>query len=357
MSEQRAITVKRQSLDLISLGNALASSGYFQDTRDQAQAIVKVLAGQELGVGPIASMTGIHIIQGKPTYSANVMAAVIKNHPSYDYEILELDNDKCTLQFLRDGQPSGPASQFTMKDANQAGLTKGKNSHSWQKYPRNMLFARALSNLARWSCPDAFAGIPPYTPEELGAPVNEDGELISEIEPVYIEAPETSEIEIEPESQQKQAVKAFYAEALSRCELEVKETRLICQSLGISFDPTKANDILDTLCKETVEPSTMPSLIVAANRLTNDYYHRQDDLMSNQFHIKGSVEKMNPDIVWPNPGNPKAWEEHLRLAVEYATNEKKIDEQRATEQNDPLFPMDDESIEYAPAGAFDTGDK
>ena len=41
-----------------------------------------------------------------------------------------------------------------------------------------MLYARALSNGARWFCPDVLNGSPIYTPEELGANVNEDGEVI-----------------------------------------------------------------------------------------------------------------------------------------------------------------------------------
>jgi hypothetical protein len=40
-----------------------------------------------------------------------------------------------------------------------------------------MLYARALSNGAKWYCPDVFGG-PIYTPDELGAVVDgETGEL------------------------------------------------------------------------------------------------------------------------------------------------------------------------------------
>jgi hypothetical protein len=57
-----------------------------------------------------------------------------------------------------------------MDDAKAANL-KGEN---WTNYPRNMLFARAVSNGAKWFCPDLFGGAPVYTPEELGAAL--DGE-------------------------------------------------------------------------------------------------------------------------------------------------------------------------------------
>ena len=52
---------------------------------------------------------------------------------------------------------------ITMEDAKRAGLL-GKTS--WQRYPEDMLFARALSRGARRFCPDALGGAI-YTPEEL----------------------------------------------------------------------------------------------------------------------------------------------------------------------------------------------
>ena len=55
---------------------ALYKSGYFKDVQSEAQAIVKVMAGSELGLPPFASMTGIHIIQGKPVLGSNVIATL-----------------------------------------------------------------------------------------------------------------------------------------------------------------------------------------------------------------------------------------------------------------------------------------
>ena len=60
--------------DPVQVGQTLAASGYFQDAREAAQAAVKVMAGEELGLGPIAAMTGIHIVKGKVTLSANLIA-------------------------------------------------------------------------------------------------------------------------------------------------------------------------------------------------------------------------------------------------------------------------------------------
>lgn len=170
MSNETALTLQ----DTMTLGGVLAKSGYFSDAKGEAQAVVKVLAGREMGFGPIASMTGVHIVQGKPTIGANLLGAAIKGSGKYDYRVVELTDDRVEIAFFEDGQEVG-RSEFTMADAKKAELM---GNTTWKKYPRNMLFSRAMSNGARWYCPDVFSGVTPYTPEELGAEVDEEGEVI-----------------------------------------------------------------------------------------------------------------------------------------------------------------------------------
>lgn len=159
--------------ELQNLGQIFVKSGFFQDAKDAAQAVVKVMAGQELGFGPIASMTGVYIVKGKVSLSANLMAAAIKRTGRYNYRLLEHTTEACVIEFFENGRSVGK-SGYTMTEAKAAELT---SNPTWKKFPRNMLFARALSNGARWFCPDVFGG-PVYTPEELGASVNEEGEVI-----------------------------------------------------------------------------------------------------------------------------------------------------------------------------------
>ncbi len=161
--------------DLIELGKALAASGYFKDATETAQAVTKVLAGRELGIPPIASMTGVYIVEGRITLGANLMAAVIKRHPRYDYRVVKLSDELAEIAFFENGEQVG-TSEFTMADARRAGLADKQN---FKRYPRNMLMWRALSNGAKFYCPDAFAGAPVYTPDELGAEIDpQTGEVI-----------------------------------------------------------------------------------------------------------------------------------------------------------------------------------
>ena len=158
------------------VASAMVKSGYFSDTRDVAQGIVKIMAGKELGLPAFASMSGIHIIQNKPVLGSNVIATLVKNDPRYDYRIKQCDDKACVLEWFENGQSVGEAG-FTMQEANNAGLT-GKDN--WKKYTSDMLFARAISRGARRYAPGIFGGSPVYTPDEMGVDTDEEG---------YIESP------------------------------------------------------------------------------------------------------------------------------------------------------------------------
>jgi hypothetical protein len=150
-------------IDIVTLGGILVRSGYFADTKAVSQAIVKVLRGQELGIGPVTAMSEIHVIDGKPSMSATLMAALVRR-AGYDYRV-KIDDKACRITFYRNGQEIGE-SVFSADDAKTANLINDPKRPSWQKYRRNMLFARAMSNGARWYCPEIFGGSA-YSTEEL----------------------------------------------------------------------------------------------------------------------------------------------------------------------------------------------
>lgn len=174
MSDKALITTDNGFELIQRQASALYSSGYFGDVQSKAQAIVKVMAGAELGLPPFASMTGIHIIQGKPVLGANLIATLVKNDPRYDYRIDQCTDTGCMIEWRENGRTVG-VSTFTIEEARDAKLT-GKDN--WKKYPSDMLFARAISRGARRFAPGIFGGSPVYTPEELGADVDPDGYIV-----------------------------------------------------------------------------------------------------------------------------------------------------------------------------------
>lgn len=178
-----------------SIALVFAQSGMFEGVQGMAQAFVKIMQGRELGFTAVESMTGIHVIKGKPVVGAHLIAAGIRRSPQYDYDVEELDNERCTIVLFKNGKVF-KRETFTIQDAKNAGLL---NSNNWQKYPRNMLFARTISNIQKFHCPDVF-NMPVYGPDEMGLDVDDQGNAIIEGEFEYV--PETRPTP-QPKQQQK----------------------------------------------------------------------------------------------------------------------------------------------------------
>jgi hypothetical protein len=154
--------------DLARLARVFAASGLFGRAGNQetqvAECAIRLMAGMEAGFSPFASATGVHIINGRPAFSANLLAQAVRRHPDYDYRVLEKTATACRIKFLSRGEVLGEE-LFTIEMAERAGLLKNP---TWRSYPEAMLFSRALTAGMRTHCPDALGGHPAYTPEELG---------------------------------------------------------------------------------------------------------------------------------------------------------------------------------------------
>ena len=137
------------------------------------QAFYVVLAGREVGFGPIASLRHLSIIQGKPAMSGEgLLALMLRGGCRIRWE--RSDDTGATL-WCRRPEGTEHRESFTQEDAKRAGLL-GKGGYT--TYPAAMYKARAASAMARSFCPDLVNGIS-YTPEELGADINpETGEVL-----------------------------------------------------------------------------------------------------------------------------------------------------------------------------------
>lgn len=172
---------KASGLSMVQTALALTKSGYFSERSrllTASQTLTKILAGQELGLPPVASVMGVYIVQGRVGLSANLIGALIKRSGRYDYRVVHLDRERCRILFIQRDRDGGWTeigdSEFSIDDARLAGLlNRGgggeRGPAAWQAYPRNMLFSRALVNGARWHTPDIFSGAV-YLADELAAP-------------------------------------------------------------------------------------------------------------------------------------------------------------------------------------------
>ena len=161
--------------DIMTMAKTFVESGMFADTKQAAQAFVKIQAGQEIGLAPFASMSGINIILGKPTFGAGVIASCVKGSAKYDFKVKELSDKLCSIDFF-EGKDFIGNSTFTIEDA------KKQNTKNLDKFPKNMLYARAISNGQKWFCPDVFQ-MSVYVPEEMP----EQTEDINHVEVIEID--------------------------------------------------------------------------------------------------------------------------------------------------------------------------
>lgn len=165
----------------------LLASGYLPNNIQRPEQVIMImLKGRELGIPPIHALSHINIINGKPAMSAELMLSQIyRLHPRAQIKFEERTDKICHVKAKRDGG-QWQDFKFTIENAQTAQLTRNP---SWAKYPRAMLHARVISEMARSLFPDAISGIS-YTPEELGENVDEDGTIIADVsEPIPASPP------------------------------------------------------------------------------------------------------------------------------------------------------------------------
>lgn len=174
-------------------------SGLLPRAVDSAEkAIVIALKGREIGIPPMQAFSHIHVVDGKPGFSAELQLGLIyKNCPGAVVNYIDSDEKKCVIEASRPGHKATRFS-FTLEEARQAGLLSKNN---WKSYPSAMLRARTISATARAMFPDATMGCS-YTPEELGAEVDEDGEVVATTTP-----PIKSVVEVPKEEPKKPEAK------------------------------------------------------------------------------------------------------------------------------------------------------
>jgi hypothetical protein len=153
-----------------------------------ANVLYAVEYGRTLGITPIAAITGIHVIEGKPSASAGLIGGLVRQ-AGHKLRVKSDGKSWATAQIVRADDPDFTYEcTWDLERAAQASLCEIKNNKpwardrngkptAWEKYPAAMLKARAITEVARDACEDVLFGLH-YTPEELGAIVNQDGEPV-----------------------------------------------------------------------------------------------------------------------------------------------------------------------------------
>lgn len=132
-----------------------------------------MLMGREMGIAPLEALNEIYIVNGKPSASGKLLAAMIWRaghiiicNPSVDGAVVRSWRKIGTTYMQM------PDVAFTREDAERAHLME---KDTYKEYPAAMMSWRALTLAARLHFPDVVSAIG-YTPDEVGL---EDPDLIA----------------------------------------------------------------------------------------------------------------------------------------------------------------------------------
>lgn len=140
--------------------------------RKPANIVVAAMTGRTFGWDAITAMRNGHVIEGTWSIKPEAMLALVRR-AGHSVEG-EATPSGATVTGKRCDTGDTLTVTFDEADAKRAGLL---NKNTWKQYPKSMYWARAVSQLCRQLFADVTLGLS-YTPEELGAEVSEDGEVI-----------------------------------------------------------------------------------------------------------------------------------------------------------------------------------
>lgn len=159
---QHAMDLEQQ----MSYSKALAAASIIPKAYQNQPANILVAIGyaQALGEHPIAALTDVYVVEGRPSMSASMMhrRALEAGHR---VRVTSTDSEAVVSIWRKDDPQHEHKIVWTLGRAKHAGLMGRKGP--WQSYPAAMLRSRAVSEACRMACPEVL-GPAKYTPDELG---------------------------------------------------------------------------------------------------------------------------------------------------------------------------------------------
>lgn len=125
-----------------------------------------------LGIPRINALTSIHVIDGKPTASADLIASLVRK-AGHRLRV-EGDDTYAEVTIIRADDPDYIPTPVRWDEAKARKAGKWGTKGPWTNYPGAMLRSRAITEAARMWASDALFGVI-YTAEELGSTIDEDG--------------------------------------------------------------------------------------------------------------------------------------------------------------------------------------
>lgn len=147
------------------MGAMIAGSGMFGCTKEE-QGMVLAMQCLAEGKAPLELAKTYHIIEGKLTMRADAMLGrflAVGGKAKWT----ERSDKRVAAIWTYDGNDIEIA--VTIEEMTKNGVAVGKDGRTlkanWQRFPRQMLTARCISEAVRLLCPQIVSGV--YTPEEV----------------------------------------------------------------------------------------------------------------------------------------------------------------------------------------------
>lgn len=161
------VTADLQPNDLRSaevIAKWIDASKLYPQFKSPAAIFSVIMRGKELGLGVTTALAGFHVVEGKPTASADLIRALASRSPKCRYfRLVHSDESYAEWETWHADHPEPTKYRYTIEEANKAGLRGG----NWEKRKRDMLTKTAASKLARIVYPMETLGL--YAPEEMGS--------------------------------------------------------------------------------------------------------------------------------------------------------------------------------------------
>jgi len=169
------VTSKLEPEDLRSaevIAKWLDAGGLYKAKFKTPAAIVTVIMyGKALGLPMMAALSGFHIIEGKPSASADLIRALAMRSPMCKYfKLVSADDTQATWETWHKNHDEPTRLVYTIAEAQKAGLRGG----NWENRKKQMLVKTCSTILARWVFTIETMGL--YCPEEMGDYVDTVGE-------------------------------------------------------------------------------------------------------------------------------------------------------------------------------------
>lgn len=192
--------------------------------------IAKAAYGEVYGWSPVVAVNRVYLVDGRPCLAAEAMNGLVRERvPTCTIEKVEHDAKHCIVRGKRHPEDDWHVCEFNEDDARRAKLL---NKSNWERYPKAMYWARAISMLTRELFPDVTLGA--HTKEEL-----EDRATVRvrQVGPREVPMPGASE----PTVEDAEVVGESKAEASQEVPAQVEDCPLCHGVEGHHLDPICPN--------------------------------------------------------------------------------------------------------------------